>query len=234
MKNYLTLAETAQQLKVSEADIKSLVDQGKLRAISIGNNIRVPEAELEKLPLTCAAGPSPIETLPDNVRLVYTRTGKPFRVSGSIAEGADIWPGKMRYPIRFPKSFMDALLAHFSQAEVAVGGSFSGPVSGSLGEFIQDRLPTKMNPAVYVAALLIEEGYADESRRGFIRLRRAARERGGNLNEMAIEALARGAGVAGESRRQRDLGDIAGTWRKDQAFDRAVAAQDAIDDEMWH
>jgi len=29
------------------------------------------------------------------------------------ATGAEIWPGKIRYPIKFPKSFMDALLAHF-------------------------------------------------------------------------------------------------------------------------
>jgi excisionase family DNA binding protein len=171
MQNYLTLGEIAQQLRVSEAEIRLLIDQGKLRAISIGSNIRVPEAELEKLPATCAAGPTPIETLPDNSRLVHTRTGKQFRVSGSIAEGADIWPGKMRYPIRFPKSFMDALLARFPEGEVAVGGSFSGPLPGSLGEFIQEKLPTKMNPAVYVAALLIEEGYADESRRGHIRFR---------------------------------------------------------------
>jgi antitoxin FitA-like protein len=64
-------------------------------------------------------------------------------------------------------------------------------------------------------------------------LRRAARERGKSLNEVAIEALARGAGVAGDRGRQRDLSDIAGTWRKDPAFDRALAAQDTIDEEMW-
>ena len=64
-------------------------------------------------------------------------------------------------------------------------------------------------------------------------LRRSARAKGKSLNEVAIEALARGAGVTGESRRQRDLGDIAGTWRKDPAFERAVAAQDTIDEEMW-
>ena len=64
-------------------------------------------------------------------------------------------------------------------------------------------------------------------------LRRAARERGKSLNEIAIEALARGAGVTGEQSRQRDLGDIAGTWRKDAAFDSALAAQDAVDEEMW-
>jgi hypothetical protein len=64
-------------------------------------------------------------------------------------------------------------------------------------------------------------------------LRRVARERGKSLNEVAIEALARGAGVTGDRERQRDLRDIAGTWRKDFAFDSALAAQDTIDKEMW-
>jgi hypothetical protein len=64
-------------------------------------------------------------------------------------------------------------------------------------------------------------------------LRRVAREQGKSLNEVAIEALARGAGVSGERGRQRDLNDIAGTWRKDPAFDTALAAQDTIDEEMW-
>ena len=64
-------------------------------------------------------------------------------------------------------------------------------------------------------------------------LRRAARDRGKSLNEVAIEALARGAGVAEDRGRQRDVGDIAGSWRKDAAFDRALAAQDTIDEEMW-
>jgi plasmid stability protein len=64
-------------------------------------------------------------------------------------------------------------------------------------------------------------------------LRNAARQQGKSLNEVAIEALARGAGVSGERGRQRDLSDIAGTWREDPAFDRAVADQDTIDEEMW-
>jgi hypothetical protein len=64
-------------------------------------------------------------------------------------------------------------------------------------------------------------------------LRRCARERGKSLNEVTIEALARGAGVTDERDRQRDLSDVAGTWRKDPAFDSAVAAQDTIDEEMW-
>jgi hypothetical protein len=64
-------------------------------------------------------------------------------------------------------------------------------------------------------------------------LRRSARERGKSLNQVAVEALARGTGVTEERERQRDLGDIAGTWRKDPAFDRALAAQDTIDEEIW-
>jgi hypothetical protein len=64
-------------------------------------------------------------------------------------------------------------------------------------------------------------------------LRRTAHERNKSLNEVAIEALARGAGVTRERNRQRDLADIAGTWRKDPAFDSARAAQDTIDEEMW-
>jgi plasmid stability protein len=64
-------------------------------------------------------------------------------------------------------------------------------------------------------------------------LRRRAREQGKSLNEVAIEALARGAGIASERASQRDLHDIAGTCRKGRAFDRALATQDAIDPEMW-
>jgi hypothetical protein len=64
-------------------------------------------------------------------------------------------------------------------------------------------------------------------------LRRAARERGKSLNEVTIEALTRGAGITGERSQQRDLSDVAGTWRKDPTFNRALAAQDTIDEEMW-
>ena len=64
-------------------------------------------------------------------------------------------------------------------------------------------------------------------------LRRRAHEQGKSLNEVTIEALARGAGLGENRGRQRDLGDIVGTWRNDRAFDRALAAQDAIDKELW-
>ena len=64
-------------------------------------------------------------------------------------------------------------------------------------------------------------------------LRRWAREQGKSLNEVAIEAMARGAGLTGRAVRQRDLQDIAGTWREDPAFDRAREAHDAIETELW-
>ena len=64
-------------------------------------------------------------------------------------------------------------------------------------------------------------------------LRRSAREQGKSLNEVAIEAMSRGAGLTGRAARQRDLHDIAGTWREDRAFPRTRAAHEAIDAELW-
>ncbi len=66
-----------------------------------------------------------------------------------------------------------------------------------------------------------------------VALRRAAREQGKSLNEVAVEALVRGAGLGEKRVRQRDLGEIAGSWRKDAAFDRAIEEQDRIDPELW-
>jgi len=64
-------------------------------------------------------------------------------------------------------------------------------------------------------------------------LRNAARKEGKSLNEIAVLALVRGAGLSEVPRRKRDLGDLAGSWREDAAFDTALAAQDTIDEEMW-
>ena len=64
-------------------------------------------------------------------------------------------------------------------------------------------------------------------------LRGAAREQGKSLNEVAIEALARGAGLSEGQLPRRNLADIAGTWADDPAFDSALAAQDTVDESMW-
>lgn len=64
-------------------------------------------------------------------------------------------------------------------------------------------------------------------------LRRLARQRGKSLNQVAVEALVRGAGLDEQRVRQRDLSNIAGTWRKDPAFEKAIASQDTVDPELW-
>lgn len=64
-------------------------------------------------------------------------------------------------------------------------------------------------------------------------LRSAAREQGKSLNEVAVQALVRGAGLGHLPRRKRDLSDLALSWREDAAFDSALAAQDTIDEELW-
>ncbi len=64
-------------------------------------------------------------------------------------------------------------------------------------------------------------------------LRRRAREQGASLNEVALEALARGAGVAEEAVRQRTLRDLAGAWEEDAPFDDALRAQRLVDEEHW-
>jgi len=64
-------------------------------------------------------------------------------------------------------------------------------------------------------------------------LRVSAREQGMSLNEVAIKALARGFGLGQARVCQRDLSDIAGSWKTDPAFEHALAAQDTVDKEMW-
>ena len=65
-------------------------------------------------------------------------------------------------------------------------------------------------------------------------IRTRARVAGKSLNEAAVDALAEGAGMAGAPpRKRRDLGDIAGTWKADKALERALAAQDRIEKELW-
>lgn len=64
-------------------------------------------------------------------------------------------------------------------------------------------------------------------------LRRLARDRGASLNEVAIEALARGAGATEERVARRSLRDLAGAWVEDPAFDDAIREQDVVDERLW-
>ena len=64
-------------------------------------------------------------------------------------------------------------------------------------------------------------------------LRERAREEDKSLNEVAIAALAEGAGLGSDQIVRRDLGDIVGTWKKEAAVDAALAAQDVVDRSLW-
>jgi hypothetical protein len=64
-------------------------------------------------------------------------------------------------------------------------------------------------------------------------LREKALREGSSLNEEAVDALARGLGVSGQETRYHDLDELAGTWVKDPAFDRAIRDMDKVDPELW-
>jgi plasmid stability protein len=64
-------------------------------------------------------------------------------------------------------------------------------------------------------------------------LRRRARDEGKSLNAVALEVLREGAGLAPDRPRRRQLGDLAGSWREDPEFDRAIADQRRIDKALW-
>jgi len=64
-------------------------------------------------------------------------------------------------------------------------------------------------------------------------LRERSKKEGKSLNEMVLEALARAMGFAKEPVRHRDLSSIAGSWVEDPEFDRAIEAQDRIDEDLW-
>ena len=64
-------------------------------------------------------------------------------------------------------------------------------------------------------------------------LRERARAEKKSLNEVVIQSLARALGFSKKSVRFRDLGDLAGTWQEDPEFERAIADQHRIDDELW-
>ncbi len=64
-------------------------------------------------------------------------------------------------------------------------------------------------------------------------LRERAKDERKSLNQIALEALARGAGYGAEPVRVRDLGDIAGTWVDDPEFERVLRDHDEVDEDLW-
>jgi HicB family len=64
-------------------------------------------------------------------------------------------------------------------------------------------------------------------------LRRAARDQGKSLNQVAVETLEHAMGVAEGSRKRRDLSDLLGTWKHDPEVAAALEDQRRIDREAW-
>jgi hypothetical protein len=64
-------------------------------------------------------------------------------------------------------------------------------------------------------------------------LRKKAKDEGKSLNQVALEALARGAGVTAEPPKFHDLDFAIGTWVEDPEFDKAILDQDQIEPDMW-
>jgi hypothetical protein len=64
-------------------------------------------------------------------------------------------------------------------------------------------------------------------------LRRKAKQEGKSLNEVALEAMMRGANVGGGPKKFHDMDFAIGTWVEDPEFDKIMQEQDQIDPEMW-
>ena len=64
-------------------------------------------------------------------------------------------------------------------------------------------------------------------------IRRRSRLENRSINDVAVQAMTRGMGMAGGMLRQRDLAGLAGRWKEDPEFDAAIADQDTIDQELW-
>lgn len=65
------------------------------------------------------------------------------------------------------------------------------------------------------------------------RLRQMVRERGVSFNTLAVDSLAKAAGVSAVPACYDDLDALAGSWIEDPAVDRALAGFDKVDRELW-
>ena len=64
-------------------------------------------------------------------------------------------------------------------------------------------------------------------------LRQKARKEGRSLNEIALEALARGAGIDQVIAKNHDLDFAIGTWVEDPEFEKLMKEQRPIDADLW-
>jgi excisionase family DNA binding protein len=178
MQKYRSPEDVAALLGVEPTEVSNWMEQGELRAFRLGNVFRVADDDLERFLETRVHYPHPDKQTAESaggdpterVRLEKTFGGRSkFRVSGTVKTGARIWPGKMQSGLYFSHEFFERMMSQFRGKELPVGLNFSNPGSGSLGEWIQENLPTKMNPTYCVAGLLVAEGYAERKGAGVIR-----------------------------------------------------------------
>lgn len=64
-------------------------------------------------------------------------------------------------------------------------------------------------------------------------LKELAKREEKSINQIILEILERGLGLAGEEIVYHDLDDLAGTWVDDPEFDKAIEEQHRIDPELW-
>jgi hypothetical protein len=64
-------------------------------------------------------------------------------------------------------------------------------------------------------------------------LRRKAKLEGKSLNQVAVEALAKGANIDQPRQEFRNLDFAIGTWVEDPEFDKIIQEQRQIDPELW-
>jgi len=64
-------------------------------------------------------------------------------------------------------------------------------------------------------------------------LKELAKREEKSINQIILEVLERGLGLAGEEIVYHDLDDLAGTWVEDPEFDKAIEEQHRIDPELW-
>ena len=178
MNKYIKPEQVAELLAIETSEVSTWINTGELRSVRLGTAFRVAEDDLERFLETRVhhSNPAPQstevsgETSMNHVRLEKAFGGRSqFRVSGTVKTGARIWPGKMQSGLFFSREFFERMLAKFQGRDLPAGLTFSGPETGSLGEWIQENLPTKMNPTFCVAGLLAAEGYAERVKPGVIR-----------------------------------------------------------------
>jgi hypothetical protein len=65
------------------------------------------------------------------------------------------------------------------------------------------------------------------------RLRKRAAEERRSLNETVVRILTEALGLSITVAPRRDVSKVAGTWKDDPVFDRALLDQDTVDADLW-